>query len=105
MIKQKVIELFRPENELHRIIYGNQKNKVDKALKFLMHESNIFLELKHMIEFYHSKDEFEINLSEMVKLATKLRRKTLEALPKQFKFWEFSKRYYAKKLVKIITNS
>ena len=105
MAMKKVIELFGPENELYRIVYGTQKNKVDKALKFLMHESDIFLALKHMIEFYHSKDEFEINLSEMVKLGTKLRRKTLKALPKQFKFWEFSKRYYAKKLIKIITNS
>ena len=105
MTKQKVIELFGPENELQKIVYGNQSNKVYKALMFLMKESNNFLLLKHMIEFYHSKEEFEINLSSMVKLAMTIRRKTLKALPKQFKFWEFSKRYYARKLVKIVLKS
>ena len=105
MTKQKVIELFGPENELHKIVYGSQKSKVDKALRFLMKESDNFLLLKHMIEFYHSKEEFEINLSSMVKLAIRLRRKTLKALPKQCRFWEFSKKYYARKLVNIVIKS
>ena len=104
MTKQNIISLFGPENELYRIVYGNKPNKIYKSLKFLIKEADTFLMLKRMIAFYHSAEEFEINLSNMVKLALTLRRKTLKALPKQFKFWEFSKRYYAKKLVKIVNN-
>ena len=57
-----------------------------------------------MVELFDSEEEFQLNLTDMVKTACKLRRKTLRTLPDQFKPWSFSKRFYAKKLVDIVEN-
>lgn len=104
MDTQNVVELFGPEKELQRIIYSNYKDKTERALKFFMNETRIFLDLKHMIELFDTEDEFQLNLPEMVKAACNLRRKTLKALPEQFRLLSFSKRFYSKKLVSIVEN-
>lgn len=100
--KQTVISLFGPENEMDKIISSNDPLKVDKAIGFLMRESDTFLDLKHMITEYKSNKDFNSHLSDMVLKASRLRKKVLKSLPKQFKFWEISKKYKAIKLIKTV---
>ena len=100
--EQTVVSLFGPENEMDRIITSHDPLKVDKAIKFLMNESDTLLDLKHMITEYKSNKDFNSHLSDMVLKASRIRKKVLKSLPKQFKLWEISKKYKAIKLIKTV---
>ena len=100
--EQTVVSLFGPENEMDKIITSHDPLKVDKAIKFLMKESDTLLDLKHMITEYKSNKDFTSHLSDMVLKASRLRKKVLKSLPKQFKLWEISKKYKAIQLINTV---